>query len=112
MFARVWAAISRGEIAPAEGARVARRLRARLRVLRRFARLGKGYAAFPADEEEVAPLEEFARDEGECLRPLGADGAAGVIDGHEVAIGQERTALTPAPRRPQAAAMARAEETR
>src|SRR5271166_3805955 len=38
-FARVWTAISRGEIAPVEGARVARRLRARLRVLRRFARL-------------------------------------------------------------------------
>jgi len=40
VFARVWTAISRGEIAPAEGARVARRLRVRLRVLRRFARLG------------------------------------------------------------------------
>jgi len=40
VFARVWTAISRGEIAPVEGARVARRLRMRLRVLRRFARLG------------------------------------------------------------------------
>jgi hypothetical protein len=45
VFARVWTAISRGEIAPVEGARVARRLRARLRVLRRFARLGKSHAA-------------------------------------------------------------------
>jgi hypothetical protein len=66
----------------------------------------------PADEEEVAPLEEFARDTGERLRPLGADGAAGVIDGHEVAIGQERAALTPAPRHPQAAPMARANKAR
>jgi hypothetical protein len=33
--------------------------------------LGKGHAAFPADEEEIAPLEEFERDEGEGLRPLG-----------------------------------------
>jgi hypothetical protein len=49
-FARVWTAISRGEIAPVEGARVARRLRVQLRVLRRFARLG------------VAPLKEFARE--------------------------------------------------
>jgi hypothetical protein len=103
VFARVWTSISRGEIAPVEGARVARRLRARLRVLRRFARLGKSQAAFAADEEEIAPLEEFARDEGDCLRPLGPDGAAGVTDGHEVAIGQERAALTPAPRRSQAA---------
>jgi hypothetical protein len=47
-------AISRGEIAPAEGARIARRLRARLRVLRRFARLGKSHAAFAADEEDRA----------------------------------------------------------
>src|SRR5260221_1902135 len=45
VFARVWTAISRGEIAPVEGARIARRLRARLRVLRRFARPGKGQAA-------------------------------------------------------------------
>jgi hypothetical protein len=110
VFARVWTAISRGEIAPVEGARVARRLRVRLRVLRRFARLGKSQAAFAADEEEIAPLEEFARDEGERLRPLGADG--GVTDGHEVASGQGRAALTPVLRRPQAAPMARAEETR
>ena len=41
LFARVWTAISRGEIAPVEGARVVRRLRGRLHVLRRFARLGK-----------------------------------------------------------------------
>src|SRR5271166_2159839 len=39
VFARVWTAIARGDIAPVEGARVARRLRARLRVLRHFARL-------------------------------------------------------------------------
>jgi hypothetical protein len=38
VFARVWTAISRGEIAPEEGARIARRLRVRLRALRRFAR--------------------------------------------------------------------------
>src|SRR4029077_13790955 len=50
VFAPVWTAISRGEIAPVEGARVARRLRVHLRVLRRFARLGS-HAAFPADEE-------------------------------------------------------------
>jgi hypothetical protein len=77
VFARVWTAISRGEIAPVEGARVARRLRARLRVLRRFARLGKSQAVFPADEKELAALEEFARGVGERLRPLGADGATG-----------------------------------
>jgi hypothetical protein len=112
VLAWVWTAISRGEIAPAEGARVARRLRVRLRVLRRFARLAKSHAALRADEEEVAPLEEFARDVGELLRPLRADGATGPIDEHEVASGQERAALTPAPRRPQAAPMARAEETR
>jgi len=34
-----WAAVSRGEIAPAEGARIARRVRSRLRMLRRLARL-------------------------------------------------------------------------
>jgi len=45
VFARVWTAISRGEIAPVEGARIARRVRARLRMLRRFARLGKSHAA-------------------------------------------------------------------
>src|SRR5271157_5706124 len=73
VFARVWTAISRGDIAPVEGARVARRLRARLRVLRHFARLGKNQAAFPADEEKIAPLKEFARDEGERLLPLDAD---------------------------------------
>jgi hypothetical protein len=112
VFAGIWTAISRGEIAPVEGARVARRLRRRLRVLRRFARLGKGDAAFAADEEEVAPLKELARDEGQRLRPLGADGAAGFIDGHELATGQERAALTPAPQRRQAAPMARAQEAR
>jgi hypothetical protein len=74
VLARVWTAISRGEIAPVEGARVTRRMRGRLRVLRRFARLEKRHAAFPADEEEIPPLEEFARDEGERLRPLGANG--------------------------------------
>ena len=112
VLARVWTAISRGEIAPVEGARIARRVRARLHMLRRFARLGKSHAAFAADAEEVAPLEEFARDAGERLRPLGADGAAGVIDGHEVAIGQERAALTPAPRHPQAARMPQAQKAR
>ncbi|HMD66694.1 MAG TPA: hypothetical protein VKG22_08620 [Stellaceae bacterium] len=35
----VLAAIARGEIAPAEGARIARRVRARLRAVRRLARL-------------------------------------------------------------------------
>ena len=68
VFARAWAAISRGEITPVEGARIARRLRARLRMLRRFARLGEGHAAFPADAEEIAPLEEFERDASERLR--------------------------------------------
>jgi hypothetical protein len=29
---------------------------------------------------------QFERDVGECLRPLGADGAADIIDEHEVAI--------------------------
>ena len=65
VFARVWTAISRGEIAPVEGARVARRLRVRLRVLRRFARLGN-MPLLPADEEELAPLEEFVRDVGDA----------------------------------------------
>src|SRR5438132_1673100 len=37
--------------------------------------LGKGHAALTADEKEIAPLEEFERDEGERLRPLGTDGA-------------------------------------
>ncbi len=82
VLARVWTAISRGEIAPAEGARIARRMRRRLRMLRRFARLAKSRAALLAD---------------------GADGATCIIDEHEVAIGQERAALTPEPRRPQAA---------
>jgi hypothetical protein len=36
-----WAAVSHGEIAPAEAARIARRVRARLRALRRFARLAR-----------------------------------------------------------------------
>jgi hypothetical protein len=53
--------------------------------------LGKSHAALPADEEEIAPLEEFERDVGERLRPLGADGATCIIDEHEVAIGQQRT---------------------
>jgi hypothetical protein len=35
-----WAAVSRGEITPAEGARIARRAGSRLRALRRLARLG------------------------------------------------------------------------
>ena len=74
VVARVWTAISRGEIAPVEGARIARRVRARLRMLRRFARLGKSRAALPADEEEIAALEEFAGDEGERVRSPGADG--------------------------------------
>jgi len=87
--ARVLTAISRGEITPAEGARVARHLRGRLRVLRRFARLEKRDAAFPADEEEIAALEEFESDVGERLRPLGADGATRIIDEHEMAIGQQ-----------------------
>src|SRR5205807_3837037 len=52
--------------------------------------LGKSQAAFPADEEEIAPLEEFERDVGERLRPLGADRAPRVIDEREVAIGQQR----------------------
>src|SRR5271166_3838216 len=52
--------------------------------------LGKSHAAFAADEEEVAPLEKFACDEGKRLRPLGGDRAAGVVDEHEVAIGQRR----------------------
>ena len=87
-------------------------MRGQLRVLRRFARLGKRHAAFAADEEGIAALKEFGGDEGERLRPLGADGATCIIDEHEVAIGQERAALTPAPRRPQAAPMARAQKAR
>jgi hypothetical protein len=39
MLSTVLTAIARGEIAPAEGARIARRVRARLRALRRLARL-------------------------------------------------------------------------
>src|SRR5260370_11566450 len=46
-------------------------------------------AAFAADEEEIAPPEEFERDVGERLPPLGAVGATGVIDEHEVAIAQQ-----------------------
>ena len=93
VFAPVWTAISRGEIAPVEGARVARRVRARLRMLRRIARLGKARAALPADEEEIAPLEEFERDQGARLRP-------------------DRAALTPRPPRPQAAYMPQAQNAR
>ena len=37
-----------------------------------FLTLWESDAAFPADAEEVAALEEFARDENERLRPLGA----------------------------------------
>ena len=51
--------------------------------------LGKSRAALPADQENIAPFEEFERDEGERLRPLGADGGTGVIDKHEVASGQQ-----------------------
>jgi len=36
-----WAAVSRGDIAPAEGARIAKRVRTRLRAVRRLARLVK-----------------------------------------------------------------------
>ena len=39
VLSTVLAAVSRGEIAPAEGARIARRGRARLRAVRRLARL-------------------------------------------------------------------------
>jgi hypothetical protein len=39
MLAAVLAALARGEIAPAEGARIARRVRARLRAVRRLARV-------------------------------------------------------------------------
>ena len=51
-----------------------------------FLTRGKSHAALPGDEEEIAPLEEFECDVGERLRPLGADGAASIIDEHEVAI--------------------------
>src|ERR1700730_8264122 len=47
-------------------------------------RQGKSHAAFPADEEEIAPLEEFERDVGERLRLLGADGATCIINDREV----------------------------
>jgi hypothetical protein len=40
----------------------------------------------PADNEEIASLDEFMRGEGECFRPLGAD------RGTCVAIGQQRVA--------------------
>ena len=50
-------------------------------------RQGKSHAAFPADEEEIAPLEEFERDVGERLRLLGADG---IINDREVVVGQQR----------------------
>jgi hypothetical protein len=50
-------------------------------------RLRKRHAALPADEKKSAPLEEFEGDEGERLRPLGADRGTCVIDEHEVAIG-------------------------
>jgi hypothetical protein len=41
VLAAVLAAIARGEIAPAEGARIARRMRARLRAVRRLAWVGR-----------------------------------------------------------------------
>jgi hypothetical protein len=44
----ILAAIARGEIAPAEGARIARRVRARLRAIRRLARLASRAALHPA----------------------------------------------------------------
>src|SRR3984893_3453677 len=50
----------------------------------------KSHAAFLADEEEIAPLEEFERDVGERLRLLGADGATCIINDREVAVGQQR----------------------
>ena len=112
MFARVWTAISRGEIAPLEGARMARRLLARLRVLRRLARVAKTDAALQADTEEVGPPEELACDEGERLQPFGADGAARVVDEHKAVIGQGRAALTPARRRPQAGSMTQSHKNR
>jgi hypothetical protein len=51
------------------------------------------HAALPADEEEIAPLEESEHDVGERLRPLGADGATCIIDEHEVAIGHAGLAV-------------------
>jgi hypothetical protein len=41
VLATVLAAIARGEIAPAEGARITERVRARLRAVRRFARVAQ-----------------------------------------------------------------------
>ena len=35
--------------------------------------LRKNHAVLPADQEEIASLEKFERDEGERVRPLGAD---------------------------------------
>jgi hypothetical protein len=50
----------------------------------------KCHAALPADEEEVAPLEEFERDVGERLQPLCADRATRVTEEYKVAIGPQR----------------------
>jgi hypothetical protein len=41
MLAALLAAVARGEVAPAEGARIARRVRARLRAVRHLARIGR-----------------------------------------------------------------------
>jgi hypothetical protein len=41
MLAAVLATAARGEVAPAKGARIARRVRARLRAVRRLARLAR-----------------------------------------------------------------------
>src|SRR5580700_9018288 len=57
-------------------------------------RLGESHAAFPADEEEIALLGEFELDEGERLRPLGADGTLGLglrgLAVHRFTYGEDR----------------------
>jgi hypothetical protein len=51
----VWAAVSRGEIAPAEAGRIARRVRTRLRALRRLARLQRRLARLAQKTDPVRP---------------------------------------------------------
>jgi hypothetical protein len=62
-----WAAVSHGEITPGEGARIARRMRARLRALRRFARL-------------VKPLSAHLGGEGGAAKREGEVGFAGALE--------------------------------
>jgi hypothetical protein len=59
----VLAAVAHGEIAPVEGARIARRVRVRLRALRRFARLAAGDRTHAGASRTCRAMRRFSRRE-------------------------------------------------